>query len=186
MNIEDLRKQAKEEIAQTGTTDKLEELHIKYLGRKGALSTFLAEIPELPNQKDRRKAGLLINEVKNEIEAFLQNKDRELKTKSIQAAASSSFDITEPGLPAGLGTSHPLTQFREYVRDTFSKLGFEEVSAPHMESDEYNFALLNIPPDHPARQEHDTFYLPGERESPGGRARMVLRECLQRTWFGKQ
>jgi len=180
MNIEDLRKQAKEEIAQTETPEKLEELRIKYLGRKGALATFLAEIPELPNQKDRKKAGLLINEVKKEIETYLQNKDKELRKETVQAASSSHFDVSEPGFPAGLGTSHPLTQFREFVRDTFANLGFEEVSAPHMESDEYNFALLNIPPDHPSRDLWDTLYLEDGKLLRTHTSNMQVREMKKR------
>ena len=80
----------------------------------------------------------------------------------------SSFDTTSPGISPQIGSIHPLTEFREFVRDMFSKLGFEEVYAPHLEEDEYNFGLLNIPPDHPSRDLWDTLYLEDGREYDQG------------------
>lgn len=159
MNIAEVEKKALAEISKVKTPKNLDGFRIKYLGRKGEINNFISEIPELPRQEDRKKAGILLNEVKGRIEEALALRDKELKNQSLKKVEKEPFDITEPGKTVPLGSIHPITRFREFVRDMFSQLGFEEVYAPHVEEDSYNFGLLNISPDHPSRDLWDTLYL---------------------------
>ncbi|MDP1710490.1 MAG: phenylalanine--tRNA ligase subunit alpha, partial [candidate division WWE3 bacterium] len=158
----------------------LEKIRLAYLGRNGIINQLLDEIPELPRQEDRKQAGVLINTVKDRIETSLAKKDGELRQKSLKNIDRQVFDVTAPGEKASVGAVHPLTQFREFVRDSFTKLGFEEVYAPHLESDDYNFGLLNIPPDHPSRELWDTLYLEDGRAMRTHTSNMQVREMRKR------
>lgn len=159
MNAEEIKKKALAKIKLANSPGKLEELRLKYLGRKGRLTQLLAEIPELPNAQDRRKAGMMINTVKEEIENALRERNKILRERERTELEVVGFDPTTPGKKGKVGTLHPLTKFRIFVRESFECLGFEEVYAPHIETDDFNFGLLNMPPDHPARDLWDTLYL---------------------------
>jgi len=159
MNAEEVREKSLAEIKQAKTTDELDKLRIKYLGRKGILAQLFAEIPELPNVDGRKKAGQILNTVKNAIEGALRAREQTIKNREQEKLESVYFDPTTPGKRVPAGTLHPLTQFRTFVRETFEHLGFEEVYAPHIENDDFNFSLLNIPPDHPSRDLWDTLKL---------------------------
>jgi phenylalanyl-tRNA synthetase alpha chain len=159
MNAEEIRRKAAQEIARELNLNNLEKIRIRYLGRKGSLAELINEIPELPNQQDRKEAGELLNTVKGEIELLLEKRYQSLKEKDRQKIEEADYDPTTPGRETPTGSLHPLTQFRAFVRESFEKLGFEEVLAPHIETDAYNFGLLNIPPEHPSRDLWDTFYL---------------------------
>ena len=180
MNVIEAEAKALEEIARASFLADLEEVRLRHLGRNGVINQLLSEIPELPRQEDRKTAGGLINSVKEKIGNALEEKDRELKKKDLKEIDRSSFDITSPGISPRVGSTHPLTQFREFVRDTFSRLGFEEVYAPHLEEDEYNFGLLNIPPDHPSRDLWDTLYLEDGRAMRTHTSNMQVREMRRR------
>ncbi len=180
MNISEVETTARAEISRTSNQEELETVRLHYFGRSGVVNQLLSEIPELPRQEDRRKAGAYINEIKKKIEDALTHKDQELKAKSLKEIDREVFDVTAPGEGPLLGTIHPLTRFREFVRDTFAQLGFEEAYAPHLESDEYNFGLLNIPPDHPARDLWDTLYLEDGRLLRTHTSNMQVREMLKR------
>ena len=180
MNAGETEEKAIAEISQSQTSADLEKIRLVYFGRNGVINQLLAEIPELPRQEDRRKAGTMINTVKNRIEDSLAKKDRELRQRSLKSIGRQVSDVTAPGERAGVGATHPLTQFREFVRDSFTKLGFEEVYAPHLESDEYNFGLLNIPPDHPSRDLWDTLYLEDGRALRTHTSNMQVREMRKR------
>lgn len=180
MNVAETEEKAIVEIFQSKTSADLEKTRVTYLGRNGVINQLLAEIPELPRQEDRKQAGALINAVKNKIEEAIAKKDRELRQRSLKSIGRQLFDVTAPGERANIGTTHPLTQFREFVRDSFTKLGFEEVYAPHLESDEYNFSLLNIPPDHPSRDIWDTLYLEDGRALRTHTSNMQVREMRKR------
>lgn len=159
MNAEEIKKRALAEIKQAENSIKLEEIRLKYLGRKGGLTQLFGEIPELPNAEDRKKAGVILNATKQSIERALEKKDQMLRAVVQKKLEKIAFDPTTPGKKPEIGTPHPLTQFRTFVKETFERLGFEEVYAPHIETDDYNFGFLNMPPDHPARDLWDTFYL---------------------------
>lgn len=180
MNVVEAEEKALVEISQSQTLADLEKIRPAYLGRNGIINQLLDEIPELPRQEDRKQAGILINTVKNKIETSLAKKDGELRQKSLKNIDRQVFDVTAPGEKTGVGAVHPLTQFREFVRDSFTKLGFEEVYAPHLESDDYNFGLLNIPPDHPSRDLWDTLYLEDGRAMRTHTSNMQVREMRKR------
>jgi len=180
MNISEVEKTALAEISQSITLENLENTRLRYLGRNGTVNQLLAEIPELPRQEDRKKAGIFINEVKRKIEEAVAKKDQELKAESLRKASREVFDITAPGDAPRLGTTHPLTQFHNLICETFTQLGFEEVYAPHLESDDYNFNLLNIPREHPARDLWDTLYLEDGRLLRTHTSNMQVREMRKR------
>jgi len=180
MKVTEVEKKALLEISKANTLKRLEALRVRYLGRKGNINSFLTEIPELPRQEDKKKAGILINEVKSSIEEALAKRDEELKNQSLKEIGKKSFDVTEPGKQVSLGTIHPITKFREFVRDTFYQLGFEEVYAPHIEEDSYNFGFLNIPQNHPSRDLWDTLYLENGRLLRTHTSNIQVREMKKR------
>lgn len=176
MKFTEVEKKALREIPEATSVSQLEKLRLHYLGRNGVVNQFLAEIPKLPREEDRKKAGAYLNEAKGKIEGALARQDAQLKKKELRQWKKEPFDITAPGKKVRLGTVHPLTQLRELVRDTFTQLGFEEVYAPHLETDDYNFGLLNIPPDHPARDLWDTLYLEDGRALRTHTSNLQVRE----------
>ena len=182
MNAADIKEKAFVEIKKIESTSQLEEARIRYLGRDGLVNQLFAEIPELPREEDRKKAGIYLNEIKLEIEEALAQRDRQLKKLSAKELEKVPFDITASGIQitGGLGSIHPLTQLRQFVLDTFSDLGFEEVSAPHIETDDYNFGLLNVLADHPARDLWDTLYLEDGRLLRTHTSNMQVREMKKR------
>lgn len=180
MKFTEVEERALSEVSKVTSSKKLEELRVKYLGRKGKINRLLAEIPELPRQEDRKKAGVFINQVKSKIEDALANQDKKLKEQALKEVKEEPFDVTAPGEEIPLGSVHPVTQFREFIRDTFTKLGFEEVYAPHIEVDDYNFGLLNIPADHPSRDFWDTLYLEDGRLLRTHTSTIQVREMEKR------
>jgi len=149
--LKQLKSQAKEEISKSSNLDILREAEVKYLGRKSELSSVMHSLATL-NEEERRRVGPASNSLKKELEEMVL-----LKRKSF--TNTSSIDLTLPGVPIKIGHKHPITQFLEKVEDVFVSMGFEVVDGPEVESDEYNFDLLNIPKDHPARDMWDTYYL---------------------------
>lgn len=180
MNIDEAKKKALSEISAVGSLDQLEERRIEYLGREGVINQFLSEIPKLSREEDRRRAGALINIVKEEVEKKLAQRDTQLQERTLREIEKQPFDLSAPGEQVSLGSVHPLTQLHEFVRDSFSQLGFEEVYAPHLETDDYNFGLLNVPSDHPARDLWDTLYLEDGRLLRTHTSNMQVREMRKR------
>jgi len=180
MKLDEIGRRALAEISEADSPKRLEDLKVKYLGRKGEINRLLSEIPELPREEDRRKAGVLINEVKRQVEEALSARDRRLRRKTVEKIKAEPFDLTEPGIDPGAGSVHPLTQLREFTRDTFEGLGFEEVSVPHLDTDDYNFGLLNIPAEHPSKDLWDTLYLEDGRLMRTHTSNMQVREMQRR------
>lgn len=135
----------------------LEELRIKYLGRKGAIAEMMVNLRNLSNE-DKPAAGQKANEVKTAIAGQLDSREAELKAAQAQEKLS-RFDPTIPGRKPSEGSLHPVTLVMDEICDVFVGLGFEVVSGPEVENDWYNFEALNIPPDHPARDMQDTLYV---------------------------
>lgn len=180
MKLDEVGPRALGEISGANSSKRLEDLRVKYLGRKGEVNQLLAEIPELPREEDRRKAGVMINQVKQQIEETLAVRDLNLRRKTVEKIKTEPFDRTEPGIDQGRGSIHPLTQLREFTRDTFEGLGFEEVSAPHLDTDDHNFGLLNISPEHPSRDLWDTLYLEDGRLMRTHTSNMQVRAMRER------
>ncbi len=141
------------------STDELEAVRVKYLGRQGLLTQLLRSIPSLPPGK-RPELGRLANAAKAQIEARLAERLAELRRAERQRElAAQRLDLTLPGRRPPRGTVHPLTQVQDEIIEIFLGLGFAVAEGPEVESDFYNFEALNIPKDHPARDMQDTFYL---------------------------
>ena len=155
-NIIDIEKQAFKSIKEAGSSEQLEQLSIKYFGRKGVLTGFLKNISSLP-EEERPSAGKSVNILKEKLEkAFKQAFSR------LDAEGEKDFtgiDVTLPGRPALRGSLHPITQVADEICDIFLRLGFDIAESPEVETDYYNFEALNIPKYHPARDMQDTFYV---------------------------
>jgi phenylalanyl-tRNA synthetase alpha chain len=154
--VKDLETTALQEINGAKSPEDLELLRVKYLGRKGALTTVLRGLGQL-DPEVRRSIGQEANRVKVALEEVLEQALRALK-EAARRAAVSAVDVTLPGRRALKGRNHPLNQIMAEVCDIFLHLGFEAVEGPEVELDWYNFEALNLPPDHPARDMQDTFY----------------------------
>ncbi len=155
-NIVDIEKEAVESIAQAKDPDQLEQLSIKYLGRKGVLTKFLRDISSLPVE-ERPSAGKNANVLKGKLESII--KKAFLKIEADVAKGDTGIDVTLPGRPLQMGSLHPITQVAEEICDIFLRLGFDVAESPEVETDYYNFEALNIPKYHPARDMQDTFYV---------------------------
>ncbi|MDX2211928.1 MAG: phenylalanine--tRNA ligase subunit alpha [Oculatellaceae cyanobacterium bins.114] len=155
-----LRQEAQEAIADTTTLEQLEQLRIKYLGKKGSLSQVLGGMGKL-EASDRPRIGALANEVKEVLQTALDQKRDTLQAAQIEAQLTAEkIDVTMPGVYAPQGHTHPLTSTIERVLDIFVGLGYTVAEGPEMETDYYNFEALNFLEDHPARDMQDTLYLP--------------------------
>ncbi|GAB4236397.1 MAG: phenylalanine--tRNA ligase subunit alpha [Elainellaceae cyanobacterium] len=155
-----LKQEAREAIARLDSLEQLEQLRIKYLGKKGSLSQVLGGMGKL-DAADRPRIGSLANEVKEALQDDLEQKRTALQTAQIEAQlAAETLDVTMPGVCHPQGRTHPLTSTIDRVIDIFVGLGYTVAEGPEMESDYYNFEALNTPADHPARDMADTFYLP--------------------------
>lgn len=155
-----LRKEAIKAIASADTLEQLEQLRVNYLGKKGGLSGVLRGMGKL-TAEDRPRIGALANEVKELLQDKLEQKRASLQAAQIQAQlATETLDVTMPGVYRPQGRLHPLNSTIDRALDIFIGLGYTVASGPEMESDYYNFEALNTPPDHPARDMQDTFYLP--------------------------
>jgi phenylalanyl-tRNA synthetase alpha chain len=158
-----LQQQAKNAIATTSNTEELEKLRVNYLGKKGELSQILRSMGKL-SAEDRPKVGSIANEVKEDLQSQLDLQRQQLQQQQIAAQlAAETLDVTMPGVSRPLGRIHPLNGMVDRILDIFVGLGYTVASGPHVETDYYNFEALNTPPDHPARDMQDTFYLPGEK-----------------------
>lgn len=153
-----LQRQAAEAIAQAQDLTTLEALRVDYLGKKGQLTEILKGLSNL-SAEEKPKVGLLINQVKREVAGLIEDKMMQLKEIQLQEKlAAERIDVTLPGRNPKPGSLHPVTQVKQRVNEYFSRLGFDIVEGPEIETEFYNFEALNIPGHHPARAMHDTFY----------------------------
>lgn len=153
---------AAEEIAALNAQDAkagLEALRVKYLGKKGELTSILKGMGQL-SAEERPVVGQLANEVRAYIETALETAKTQLAEKELELKLKREvIDVTMPGKFVSAGKKHPLTQVLDEIKDIFIGLGFEIAEGPEVEFDYYNFEALNIPKDHPARDTQDTFYI---------------------------
>jgi len=158
--LEALAASAREVIGSAADEKALEELRIRFLGKRGELSQVLRGMGQLPAEA-RPRVGEVANRVRDEVEALLAAGTRRLQAKALEAElAGPPIDVTLPPrrlLPRG--HRHPITRATEEISAIFARLGYEVASGPEIELDGYNFEALNIPADHPARDMQDTFYV---------------------------
>jgi phenylalanyl-tRNA synthetase alpha chain len=154
--LDEIERDALAGLTGAGDTDALEAWRIEFLGTKGRLKAAAGLIKEVP--KEQKPAfGKRLNEVKQTVEAAFEE-----RKGSLGAGAKPTgprIDMTEPGAPHALGKRHVLSRVIDELGDVFGRMGFETVSGPELEDDEHNFVKLNIPPDHPAREPIDNFYV---------------------------
>ncbi|MBQ6004032.1 MAG: phenylalanine--tRNA ligase subunit alpha [Clostridia bacterium] len=137
----------------------LRELRARYLGKKGTISGLMKNMRDIPNE-EKPKFGSLVNQLRQDAEDAFQKKSAELREKALeQRLKREKIDVTLDRNSDRLGAIHPLNQVYYEVRDIFRKMGFEVVDGPEIELEKYNFEMLNIPKDHPARDMQDTFYV---------------------------
>ncbi|MBU1089697.1 phenylalanine--tRNA ligase subunit alpha [Patescibacteria group bacterium] len=160
--LENLKTEADNAIAASANAEKLREVEVEFLGRKGKLTEILRELKNLPAE-EKGKVGKASNELKIEIEAKIAAKAGELENSRFEKLAGEEWiDPTQPGIAARRGTLHPLTQFIREAEKVFTGMGFTIASGPQIEDDFHNFTALNIPADHPARDAQDTLFLADE------------------------
>lgn len=136
----------------------LDQVRVKYLGKKGDITALLKGLGKLSPQ-ERPQAGAVINEAKQSLQILIDEKKAALDAQGLEKALSAErVDVTLPGRKRGQGVLHPVTRTLERINGYFSTLGFESVTGPEIVDDYYNFEALNIPAHHPARAMHDTFY----------------------------
>lgn len=154
-----LADQAAKELSSADSETLLQEIRVKYLGKKGALTQIMKGMGQL-SAEERPLVGALANEVKADFETTFSARMAGLQREGVERKiASEKLDVTLPGRQVSRGSKHPITLVTEEVVAIFSALGFGVAEGPEIEKDFYNFEALNIPKDHPARDMQDTFYI---------------------------
>ena len=163
--IEEIRAEAAAAIEAAGSSAELEELRVRYLGRKAELPGVLRKISELPPQ-ERGKVGGAANKARKELEGLLEGRAAALDAAELDARlAEDRLDVTLPGAPPRpVGHAHLVARTQRLIEDIMVGLGYFVAEGPEIEHDYYNFTALNHPPGHPARMLQDTFYLQSEPE----------------------
>jgi phenylalanyl-tRNA synthetase alpha chain len=158
--LQSLKAEAVEALSAISGQQNLEAFRVKFLGRKGLLSTVMKELSQAPKE-DRPRLGQLANSVKKEVEALFLGKKEEVAAgeQANGAAGADAVDLSLPGRFLPDGKLHPVTQVMEEICSVFEGMGFAVAEGPDVETDYYNFEALNIPQHHPARDMHDTFYV---------------------------
>lgn len=157
--LDEIRAAASSAIAAAETEKEIEELRVRFLGKKGELTAILKQMGSL-SAEERPIMGQLVNEAKQKTEELINEKKSEIKEKATQLKLKAeTIDITMPGKAVKTGGLHPLNTVLDDMIDIFQSMGFDVVDGPEVETDHYNFECLNVPADHPARDMQDTFYL---------------------------
>ncbi|OGL66879.1 phenylalanine--tRNA ligase subunit alpha, partial [Candidatus Uhrbacteria bacterium RIFCSPHIGHO2_01_FULL_63_20] len=175
-DFEKLKKDALAALAKVADRDRLEALRVELLGRKGKLSELMKRMGELTDEQ-RKTVGKLANEVKLAVEtAFAGAESSVSRAEALAVAETERIDVTEPGLAPEEGHLHPVSTAIAEVTDIFARIGFTRVRAPEIDWDWYAFESLNMPKDHPARDDWETFFVaPTESQcSEGKQGRIVL------------
>lgn len=157
--LDDLLKLAQDEIGKATTEETLQELRVKYLGKKGALTAVMKTLASV-SAEERPAIGRLANEVKDSLEQQLDQAITNVRAiETARKLKEEKIDVTLPGRRKEVGTKHPITLVVEEINEIFAGLGFQVAEGPEIELDYYNFEALNIPKDHPARDMQDTFFV---------------------------
>lgn len=176
--ISELYNSALEAIRTVKDKKSLDEMRVKYLGKSGSVTQLLKGMRDVAPE-ERPKIGQLVNDLRGKIEAIIQAKEEERKKDELaNALTKERIDVTMPGLTDEFGSIHPINLVRNELIDVFVGMGFEIFEGPEIETDEFNFKLLNIPEDHPARDMQDTLYV-GDNimlrtQTSSGQARVML------------
>jgi phenylalanyl-tRNA synthetase alpha chain len=159
--LEQLRDDAQREIEAAADEKSLEAVRVKYLGKNGSISAWGERMRTL-TKEERPAVGKLLTEARNALTSALEQRTQEIRVQQ-ESDALSKIDVSLPGTPHEIGSLHPLHQMHERGIQIFRRMGFALAEGPDIETEWYCFDALNTPPDHPARNEQDTFYLPDGR-----------------------
>jgi phenylalanyl-tRNA synthetase alpha chain len=159
MKLSEIVADAEQAITRANDPQALDEVRVRFLGKKGALTAQLKSLGALPVE-ERPKAGAAINDAKQQVQTWLDAREATLRSEQLAAAlARDALDITLPGRRQSGGGLHPVSQALQRAEQIFAAAGYAVVEGPEIEDDYHNFEALNIPAHHPARAMHDTFYL---------------------------
>ncbi|MGM0526512.1 MAG: phenylalanine--tRNA ligase subunit alpha [Pseudomonadota bacterium] len=158
MQLQEIVEQAEAAIAKADSPQALDEVRVEYMGKKGKLTELLKGLGKL-DPSERREAGQKINEAKQQVQASINARKELLKAEELKAQLDAErLDVTLPGRATTVGGVHPVTQTIRRIEQFFGDLGFSVKEGPEVEDGFHNFDALNIPSNHPARADHDTFY----------------------------
>ncbi len=158
MQLEEIVAQAEAAIANADNPQALDDVRVQYMGKKGQLTELLKGLGKL-DPSERREAGQKINEAKQQVQTSINSRKELLKAEELKAKLEAErIDVTLPGRNAAVGGVHPVTQTIRRIEQFFGDLGFSVKEGPEVEDGFHNFDALNIPANHPARADHDTFY----------------------------
>ncbi len=157
--LESIEKSAFAQLESCTDLKEIDELRVKYLGKKGELTTILKQMGKL-SAEERPVIGQLANQIRTDIENKIEEQKNALEQKLLnERLAQETIDVTMPGKKQPIGKKHPLDLVLDEIKEIFIGMGFEIAQGPEVELDYYNFEALNIPKDHPARDTQDTFYI---------------------------
>lgn len=157
--LKELEGEAKQKIEAASDLDQLKEIKIKFLGKKGALTTLLRSLGSV-TPEERPAIGQKANALREELELAIERREQSLRDALKEGQwEKERIDVTLPGRPVQIGQKHPLTIIMDEIKEIFLGLGFQVAHGPDIESDYYNFEALNIPAEHPARDMQDSFYI---------------------------
>ncbi|WP_248930173.1 phenylalanine--tRNA ligase subunit alpha [Paenibacillus hamazuiensis] len=160
--LEALKQEALQELAQVENQQQLNDLRVKYLGKKGPLTEILRGMGAL-SAEERPIIGQVANDVRAAIESVIEAKQQEYEqAETANRLRAETIDVTLPGRPAATGALHPLTKVIQEIEDIFVGMGYTVAEGPEVEQDYYNFEALNLPKNHPARDMQDSFYITEE------------------------
>ena len=172
-DLEELQSSALRELEEAASSEAIEQWRVAYLGRRGRLTQVLRGLSSLAPD-ERRTAGAAANRVKSVLEERLASAEEGVRLAGLQAIAEEGrIDVTLPGRHVPVGRLHPTTQMVREICDAFASMGFQVVEGPEVEWDYYNFEMLNIPKDHPARDMWDTLWI--DQVDDNGERPMLLR-----------
>jgi phenylalanyl-tRNA synthetase alpha chain len=170
-DLESLHQEAAGRIAAAASAEALDALRVELLGKKGRITELMKTLGTLAPE-ERKARGAALNTLKNALTAEIEDRSKSLADSELdRRLAAEKIDVTLPARPWPDGRIHPISQTIDEMVAIFGDMGFVVAEGPDIEEDFYNFTALNIPPEHPARQAHDTFYL----QTAGGGAPKVLR-----------
>mgnify|MGYP000315172243 FL=1 len=145
----------------TNSQIELENFRIKYLGKKGIITDLFKSLKNI-DQKDKKSYGKALNDLKKEVNVKIKSTSEKLNSQ--QKISNKNFDLTRPGFPFEIGSSHPISIVKNKIIDIFSKIGYDISEGPEIEDDWHNFTALNLPKYHPARDMQDTFFIKSNPE----------------------
>lgn len=160
--VKKIKEELENDLRKVTSTNELNELKVKYMGKKGAITDLTKNMATL-SPEEKKEVGRILNELKSEVVELLNERGQILQQKELEERLrKDQIDPTLPATQISVGGIHPLTKVTEEIEDLFVSMGYDVVSGPEVEDDLHNFQLLNLPKNHPARDAQDTFYITEE------------------------